>query len=106
MYDLRGLIFSIPEFYDIENVVVLPGRLSQLFAALHDTPHIWLHWHNYVSEGRDWYTVPFRIVRPSRVTGPVDMDEIGHLSRVTDKVANGLGRQINLGVGHRSAWHV
>ena len=40
-------------------------------------------------------TVPFRIVRPSRVTGPVDMDEIGHLSRVTDKVADGSGRQIN-----------
>ena len=39
-------------------------------------------------------TVPFRIVRPSRIT--VDMDEIGHLSRVTDKVADGPGRQINL----------
>ena len=33
-------------------------------------------------------TVPFRIVRPSRVTGPVDMDEIGHLSWVTAKVAD------------------
>jgi hypothetical protein len=33
-------------------------------------------------------TVPFRIVRPSRVTGPVDVDEIGQLSRVTSKVAD------------------
>ena len=35
MYDLRTFIFSVPEFYVIENVVVLPGHLSQLFVALH-----------------------------------------------------------------------
>ena len=41
-----------------------------------------------VLEIRMLHTVPFRIVRPSRVTGPVDMDEIGHLSWVTAKVAD------------------
>lgn len=36
------------------------------------------------------YTVPFRIVHLSRITGPVDVDEIGQLSHVTAKVAGGL----------------
>ena len=34
------------------------------------------------------YTVPFRLIRPSRVTGPVVLAEFGHLSRVTTPMAD------------------
>ena len=33
-------------------------------------------------------TVPFRLIRPSRVTGPVVLAEFSHLSRVTTPVAD------------------
>ena len=33
------------------------------------------------------HTVPFRLIRPSRVTGPVVLAEFGHLSHVTTPTA-------------------
>ena len=55
-------------------------------------------------------TVPFRLIRPSRVTGPVVLAEFGHLSRVTTPMANDFWwiqktvkkafKKIFTGVGH------
>ena len=53
-----------------------------------------------VSALREWVlaslaiTVPFQLIRPSRVTDRLDVDEIGHLSQVTVKVD-----------GQNTLWH-
>ena len=47
--------------------------------------------HNIHSSGKhevNSYTVPFQLIRPSRVTGPVVLAEFGHLSRVTTPLAD------------------
>ena len=58
----------------------------------------------------DIITVPFRLIRPSRVTGPVVLAEFGHLSRVTTPLADDFWwiqktvkkafKDIFTGVGH------
>jgi hypothetical protein len=47
----------------------------------------WFLWQEMRRTKREQRTVPFRFIQPSRVTGPLDMAEIGHLSQVTPRVA-------------------
>ena len=51
-------------------------------------------------------TVPFQLIRPSHITGPVVLAEFGHLSPVTTSMADDFWwskkafKKIFMGVGH------
>ena len=62
------------------------------------------------SQAKQVHTVPFQLIRPSCITGPVVLAEFSHLSHVTtpmaddswwiQKMVKKVFKQIFMGVGH------
>ena len=79
---------DIELFYVVQDFCLVTVGESRGRTCL-STARTWMYASNFSEVDVDMRdTVPFRLIRPSRVTGPVVLAEFGHLSRVTTSMAD------------------